>query len=85
MRALYLDCFSGIAGDMFVGALLDLGASLDAVRDGLGSLDLDGYELSGPSSVIYRQSSRRTPNESKSYRPGSFEKHMPGARSVASP
>jgi uncharacterized protein (TIGR00299 family) protein len=45
LRTLYLDCFSGIAGDMLVGALLDLGAPLDAVRDGLRALDLDGWEI----------------------------------------
>lgn len=46
MSTLYLDCFSGIAGDMLVGALLDLGASFEAVRDGLAKLEVPGYELS---------------------------------------
>jgi pyridinium-3,5-bisthiocarboxylic acid mononucleotide nickel chelatase len=41
----YLDCFSGISGDMLLGALLDAGASLERVRAGLASLPLEGYEL----------------------------------------
>ncbi len=45
MRLVYLDPFSGIAGDMLVGALLDLGASFDAVRAGLSRLDVEPYEL----------------------------------------
>jgi uncharacterized protein (TIGR00299 family) protein len=42
----YLDCFSGISGDMLLGALLDSGLSLDALREGLAALPLDGYTLS---------------------------------------
>ena len=38
---LYLDCFSGASGDMVLGALLDLGLPLDALRDALGSLALE--------------------------------------------
>jgi uncharacterized protein (TIGR00299 family) protein len=38
---LYLDCFSGAAGDMILGALIDLGLPLDALRGALGSLALD--------------------------------------------
>lgn len=45
MKDLYLDCFSGVAGDMFVGALLDLGASFDEVRAGLAKLGVSGYRL----------------------------------------
>lgn len=45
MRVAYLDCFSGISGDMTLGAFLDAGLPLDALRDHLGLLDLDGYRL----------------------------------------
>ena len=43
----YLDCHSGISGDMFIGALLDLdaGFSLDFLKNALTGLPLQGYEL----------------------------------------
>jgi len=43
----YLDCHSGISGDMFLGALLDLdaGFSLDSLKSALAGLHLDGYEV----------------------------------------
>jgi uncharacterized protein (TIGR00299 family) protein len=41
----YLDCFSGISGDMLLGALLDAGLDLDALRAGLATLPLEGYTL----------------------------------------
>jgi uncharacterized protein (TIGR00299 family) protein len=46
MRLLYLDCFAGISGDMFLGALLDLGVSEDALRAELSKLELPGYQIS---------------------------------------
>jgi len=45
MKILYYDCFSGISGDMNLGAMLDLGVSEDTLRAGLNSLGIDGWEL----------------------------------------
>jgi uncharacterized protein (TIGR00299 family) protein len=44
-RVLYFDCFSGISGDMTLGALLDAGLPLDDLRQALGSLALGDVEL----------------------------------------
>ena len=45
-RILYLDCFSGISGDMFLGALIDIGASVETICQGLALLPIhDEYEL----------------------------------------
>jgi uncharacterized protein (TIGR00299 family) protein len=41
----YFDCFSGISGDMTLGALLDAGLPLAELRAQLELLGLDGYEL----------------------------------------
>ena len=46
MKLLYLDCFAGISGDMFLGALLDLGVSENALRAELAKLKLPGYTIS---------------------------------------
>src|SRR5688572_18092780 len=40
MRVLHFDCFSGISGDMTLGALIDAGADPAAVRAALDSLGL---------------------------------------------
>src|SRR3954454_936599 len=44
-NAIYFDCFSGISGDMALGALLDVGLSLDALRAELDKLQLDGWSI----------------------------------------
>ncbi len=45
-RVLYLDCFSGISGDMFLGLSVDLGVPLSLLRRELSKLRLKGYSLS---------------------------------------
>jgi uncharacterized protein (TIGR00299 family) protein len=43
---LYFDCFSGISGDMALGALLDAGLPFDKLRGALGSLAVSGFDIS---------------------------------------
>src|SRR5579872_2782961 len=45
MKTLYLDIFSGISGDMFIGAMIDLGVDPAALEMELKKLRLDGYHL----------------------------------------
>lgn len=45
MTLLYLECSSGISGDMCAAALLDAGADEAAVRRALASLPVDGFEV----------------------------------------
>ena len=45
MKTLYLDIFSGISGDMFLGAMIDLGVDETALEAELAKLNLDGYQL----------------------------------------
>ena len=45
MKTLYLDLFSGLSGDMFIGALLDLGVEGKRLEEELGRLKLPGYHL----------------------------------------
>jgi len=45
MKIAYFDCFSGISGDMTVGALLDAGLKIETLENELNKLGLSGYQL----------------------------------------
>lgn len=45
MKALYLDLIAGASGDMFLGALIDAGASADTLSEHLEGLHLDEFKL----------------------------------------
>ena len=45
MKIAYLDCPSGVSGDMMLGALADAGADLAAIQSGIDSLGLPSCRL----------------------------------------
>lgn len=45
VKILYVDCFSGISGDMMVGALLDAGLDMEYLREKLNKLNISGYKI----------------------------------------
>lgn len=44
-QALYIECYAGISGDMFVASLLDLGVDKDYLLNNLQTLPLEGYKI----------------------------------------
>ena len=46
MRIGYFDCFSGVSGDMILGALVDAGLPLERLQAGVGALGVAGISLS---------------------------------------
>jgi pyridinium-3,5-bisthiocarboxylic acid mononucleotide nickel chelatase len=46
VKLVYFDCFSGISGDMTLGALVDAGCDLELLRSGLQGLQVPGWTIS---------------------------------------
>ncbi|HHT9113420.1 MAG: nickel pincer cofactor biosynthesis protein LarC [Planctomycetes bacterium] len=46
MKIVYFDCFSGISGDMILGAFVDAGLDINFLKEQLAQLHLHGYEIS---------------------------------------
>lgn len=44
-QTLYLECYTGVSGDMLAGALLDLGADETVLRQAIESLNISGFEM----------------------------------------
>ncbi len=45
MKIAYFDCFSGVSGDMILGALLDAGLDIQELQSELGKLKISGYKI----------------------------------------
>ncbi len=45
MKTLYLDIFSGISGDMFLGAMVDLGVDVTTLKQEIAKLGVEGYHI----------------------------------------
>ena len=45
MKIAYFDCFSGVSGDMILGALLDAGLDIQELQSELGKLKISGYKV----------------------------------------
>ena len=45
MRIAYLDCSTGISGDMTLGALIDAGVDVELIRSGIDSIGLDDVRI----------------------------------------
>lgn len=45
MKTLYFDCFAGVSGDMILGAMVAAGVDARALKDHLGLLSIQGFEV----------------------------------------
>jgi uncharacterized protein (TIGR00299 family) protein len=80
VRVAWFHCFSGVAGDMVLGALLDAGADLGAVRASLDRLGVDGWELG--SETVQRAGLRATRAVVRAPEDPAHPRHFTDIRSI---
>ncbi len=81
MKIVYYDCFSGISGDMNLGAMIDLGVSRDTLINGLEKLNIGGWRLDITSDQRHGITGTRitvVTDEGKSADPGHLHGHGKG-------
>jgi uncharacterized protein (TIGR00299 family) protein len=79
MKSAFLDAFSGLSGDMIVGAMLDAGADFGELQAALASLPLDGYRLAARRKVVSGISALKFDVEVSAVQP---ERHLSDIREV---
>ena len=80
MKAIHIDCFAGIAGDMLLGALIDADLSVASLRKALSELPFKGWKLQTES--VHRKSIEAT-HLSVQARKGAHVPHHLGPDEIA--
>jgi uncharacterized protein (TIGR00299 family) protein len=90
VKILYFDCFAGAAGDMILGALLDAGLPLDELTRALGSLAVEGWDVSvdrvvktGITASKFRVHEHAHQGSGEAHSHPHAHDHEPGHRSLA--
>jgi pyridinium-3,5-bisthiocarboxylic acid mononucleotide nickel chelatase len=79
MKSAFLDAFSGLSGDMIVGAMLDAGADFGELQAALASLPLDGYRLAARRKLVSGISALKFDVEVSAAQP---ERHLSDIREI---
>ena len=86
MKIAYFDCFSGISGDMTLGALVDVGVPPEILTDGLATLKLDAefslrfekavkHSITGTRAIVDVHPAHTDPQEEKAHSHGHTHSH----------
>ncbi len=79
MKTAFLDAFSGLSGDMIVGAMLDAGLDFAELKAALAALPLDGYRLAARRKTVSGISALKFEVEADALQP---ERHLDDIREI---